>query len=953
MGTGASSLWKPQYEASQGGTGGTTEFSTVDRGAAPLVINKLVTGFMETQVKHHIDGMSSNSSVAAKYAAPGTHTNSYINSAAIDDDAEDADDPLDRDQLSSYSMAPLHLVLRTSSKSDDGAGLILFPRQGSLGLGALGASQRHVLLRQGSGNSDGTASSSTNTATGTSNKFIPSSGKVLKSQKSLRSMALRSHSRQENAYIPPSELIAQSQSSFLHLSKTRAATPLGSHGGSVGSNISGAAERRSDSHNNSSASIGGSESKQQTPKGSGANLLGNAVATPKGSGKDLGKAGTTGGTEVGAAEHAVQPAVPAGVTASLMPSMFAGKGLTIVTSQTQMSQGPGHGQAPAEPKPLVAKRPQLKLQLSNGNIDDADWIQVSDDEGDDEDQRAHQRISLSLLNHAAQQSYLLTKSGTLFVDGFTGGIGKGGINTAGGSTSGLLPLQDRLVFLCRLGAGASGVVYKALDMRDMRLVALKMIPMFDRGKRRQMVRELSALFQMLHQRNQMSLDVDVSASGGNVPLGEVRVAVEGKGQPETESDDIIYPSHLTAVGQQQRPSDYIVDFYDAFSNIDEGDVALMMEYMDGGSLQDIVVEGGCDNETTLASIAAQALVGLTFLHRCAQLHRDIKPGNFLISKRGFVKIADFGILRQMDETAAKSETASSAGNVLDTVVESPTNRARNTGGDPYGDMPRAQTFIGTATYMAPERIDGREYSYPSDIWSFGLALLTIALGKLPIDTQGGYWTILHHIRDCDPPQVPDTFSEEFRDFISQCLQKDPQERKSAIQLLRHPFLLQAAAEEDTEGDEEIGKAELAEILCAVAQHLEKRKEESQKHPPTPVAGDAPLPGTLAHTLIDIGKSKIKDLMNKLFFPGNGTTVEKGQDDSNSNSSLGSLGILAAQLHLSPALLKTEVHCFIDNLSDNESSTSHAPISASARALQQQQLAPPEYLVTPKASHTRK
>ena len=75
--------------------------------------------------------------------------------------------------------------------------------------------------------------------------------------------------------------------------------------------------------------------------------------------------------------------------------------------------------------------------------------------------------------------------------------------------------------------------------------------------------------------------------------------------------------------------------------------------MDGGSLQDIVLEGGCDHEPTLASIAAQALVGLSFLHRCSQLHRDLKPGNFLISKRGFVKIADFGILRQMNEESSK------------------------------------------------------------------------------------------------------------------------------------------------------------------------------------------------------------------------------------------------------------------------------------------------------------
>ena len=73
----------------------------------------------------------------------------------------------------------------------------------------------------------------------------------------------------------------------------------------------------------------------------------------------------------------------------------------------------------------------------------------------------------------------------------------------------------------------------------------------------------------------------------------------------------------------------------------------MIEYMDGGSLQDIVDQGGCDEEGSLAAIAQQALSGLQFLHSRAHLHRDLKPANFLVSKRGEVKIGDFGILREM------------------------------------------------------------------------------------------------------------------------------------------------------------------------------------------------------------------------------------------------------------------------------------------------------------------
>lgn len=67
------------------------------------------------------------------------------------------------------------------------------------------------------------------------------------------------------------------------------------------------------------------------------------------------------------------------------------------------------------------------------------------------------------------------------------------------------------------------------------------------------------------------------------------------------------------------------------SNKEDGIVSLMLEYMDGGSLQDIVEDGGCSDETTLANISVQALKGLQFMHENKQIHRDIKPGNCKLS----------------------------------------------------------------------------------------------------------------------------------------------------------------------------------------------------------------------------------------------------------------------------------------------------------------------------------
>ena len=93
--------------------------------------------------------------------------------------------------------------------------------------------------------------------------------------------------------------------------------------------------------------------------------------------------------------------------------------------------------------------------------------------------------------------------------------------------------------------------------------------------------------------------------------------------------------------------------------------------MDGGSLQDILDTGGCDSESVLANICYRLIAGLNFIADHHQIHRDIKPSNLLINSRGDTKISDFGIVREMEDTLAK-----------------------------------ADTFVGTLTYMSPERISG-------------------------------------------------------------------------------------------------------------------------------------------------------------------------------------------------------------------------------------------------------
>jgi serine/threonine protein kinase len=500
----------------------------------------------------------------------------------------------------------------------------------------------------------------------------------------------------------------------------------------------------------------------------------------------------------------------------------------------------------------LGKRPNLKIQIH----DDPDWVQVSDDEDDIvADVSPRFRKTLSLLP-AAQQSYLFTQSGTIFVDGFHTGIGITGINSSSkkdkennkdgdgvhlgemkrqsskgdGSGQQRLPMNQRLVVLCRLGAGASSIVYKAFDVDDLQLVAVKMVPVYDRAKRRQMVRELSALFMILRQRqNELAIlatdDTEISTTK-NISNSSMNEIVHNNANDETMKTDM-----NNAVGFEN-----IVRFFDAFSNLEDGGCALCMEYMDGGSLQDIADAGGCSDECTLSSIARQALTGLAFLHSCHFIHRDIKPGNILIDRRGEVKVSDLGILRKLDPVPII--TAKLSNNILDELDPlSPTseaaadkedNNSRNNKMRP-GNIPRAHTFVGTAVYMAPERIDGRDYTVTSDVWSFGLTLLTVALGKLPIEQGGGYWGILHSIRDSPPPAVPTDadFSPEFRDFIAQCLKHNPDERPSCVDLLQHDFITKWET------------AEVAEPTAEDLQNLDTHEQEqcqrrNSRDMPTPI-----------------------------------------------------------------------------------------------------------------------
>ncbi|KAH7287841.1 hypothetical protein KP509_32G077100 [Ceratopteris richardii] len=204
---------------------------------------------------------------------------------------------------------------------------------------------------------------------------------------------------------------------------------------------------------------------------------------------------------------------------------------------------------------------------------------------------------------------------------------------------------------------------------------------------------------------------------------------------------------------------YVVVCYHAFYT--NGVISILLEYMDGGSLADVIKDFRVIPEPYLAVICEQVLKGLLHLHQQRRvIHRDIKPSNLLVNHKGEVKITDFGVSAVLTNS-----------------------------------MGQRDTFVGTYNYMSPERISGSTYGYDSDIWSLGLVILECALGRFPYLPPGhgegwlNFYELLETIVEQPPPSPPaDQFSPEFCSFIQGCVQKESKNRLSASKLLEHPFI---------------------------------------------------------------------------------------------------------------------------------------------------------------------
>eukprot|EP01116_Phalansterium_solitarium_P025636 TRINITY_DN9905_c0_g1_i2.p1 TRINITY_DN9905_c0_g1~~TRINITY_DN9905_c0_g1_i2.p1 ORF type:complete len:391 (+),score=146.29 TRINITY_DN9905_c0_g1_i2:441-1613(+) len=223
-----------------------------------------------------------------------------------------------------------------------------------------------------------------------------------------------------------------------------------------------------------------------------------------------------------------------------------------------------------------------------------------------------------------------------------------------------------------------------------------------------------------------------------------------------------------------------------------------MEYLAGGSIGEQLVAGTIA-EPYVAIICREVLCGLRFLHADRKVHRDIKAANILLASDGRVKLADFGVSASLEKSTKR------------------------------------YTIVGTPYWMAPEVIMQAGSDHKADIWSLGITCFEMTYGRPPY-CEMPPMAAFHRITRSEPPKLDGpTLSDAYKDFVAQCLVKNPDKRPRAEVLLEHEFIRHAGS--------------VSSLTALIERHqiwaAAHPKHKPPSKPSTPVAKPTPPTATSA------------------------------------------------------------------------------------------------------------